>query len=246
MLVGTYRGAPFANCEFLVGRLCELVNKQIKDVRQPGRLDETLPESIILAIATHVWLEWTHPYGDGNGRTGRLLEHFVLLESGVPDLVCHLLSNFYNKTKERYIEMLQAATKKGLHTFLSYAIEGFRDELEGLMLSITDYQVDMTWNAFVSAQFAGLSRTSDLRRKALAEEMPLAPTSFANLLLQVSKLYLGLNVAKALPRDLQHLVEQGLVAKDESGSFRANIDRVLQFLPNVKCRGGSEDLHQKA
>jgi len=47
------------------------------------------------AIVTHVYLKWIHPFGDGNGRTGRLLEFYILLRAGLPNIVSHVLSNFY-------------------------------------------------------------------------------------------------------------------------------------------------------
>ncbi|MBW2661693.1 MAG: Fic family protein, partial [Deltaproteobacteria bacterium] len=36
-----------------------------------------------------------HPFGDGNGRTARLLEFEALLSSGVPAPSSQLLSNHY-------------------------------------------------------------------------------------------------------------------------------------------------------
>jgi hypothetical protein len=54
---------------------------------------------LIAAVVAHVYFEWIHPFGDGNGRTGRLIELKLLLEAGVPQPAAHLLSNHYNATR---------------------------------------------------------------------------------------------------------------------------------------------------
>ncbi|NOY75701.1 MAG: hypothetical protein GXP32_07900 [Kiritimatiellaeota bacterium] len=30
----------------------------------------------------HVYIAWIHPFGDGNGKTARLMEFYLLLRSG--------------------------------------------------------------------------------------------------------------------------------------------------------------------
>jgi len=40
-----------------------------------------------------------HPFGDSNGRTARLIEFYILLRAGLPDMVSHILSNHYNDTR---------------------------------------------------------------------------------------------------------------------------------------------------
>ena len=51
---------------------------------------------IIKAIVAHLYIAWIHPFGDGNGRTARLLELQILLNSNIPTPAAHLLSNHYN------------------------------------------------------------------------------------------------------------------------------------------------------
>ena len=48
-----------------------------------------LVDAVVQAIVTHVYLEWIHPFGDGNGRTGRLLEFYILLRWGIRHRVPH-------------------------------------------------------------------------------------------------------------------------------------------------------------
>ena len=64
-----------------------------------------------------------HPFGDGNGRTGRLLELAILLEAGLPQPVCHLLSNHYNLTRASYYREPDrgSRTSDGIYGFIAYA-----------------------------------------------------------------------------------------------------------------------------
>ena len=82
-------------------------------------------------------LEWIHPFGDGNGRTGRLLEFYILLRAGLPSIVSHILSNFYNETRPEYYRQLDTARKKcDLTGFIKYAVRGFRDGLKEHFLAL--------------------------------------------------------------------------------------------------------------
>ncbi|WP_433223897.1 Fic family protein [Dactylosporangium sp. CS-047395] len=42
------------------------------------------PLAMIKAMLAHLYLAWIHPFGDGNGRTARLIESQLLLQAGVP------------------------------------------------------------------------------------------------------------------------------------------------------------------
>ncbi|NJN71060.1 MAG: hypothetical protein HC801_12855, partial [Nitrospira sp.] len=82
----------------LFDRFCEWLKKEF--CFDSG--SQSFEDAVIQAIVTHVYLEWIHPFGDGNGRTGRLLEFYILLRAGNPDISSHILSNFYNETRAEY------------------------------------------------------------------------------------------------------------------------------------------------
>jgi hypothetical protein len=75
--------------------------------------------AILKAMVAHLYLAWTHPFGDGNGRTARLIEFHILLSAGVPSPAAHLFSNHYNQTRAEYYRQLDRASKSGGHPFLS-------------------------------------------------------------------------------------------------------------------------------
>ncbi|MGI0129821.1 MAG: Fic family protein, partial [Thermoplasmata archaeon] len=106
VVVARYRGAPWQDCDYLLDQLCEWL-------KGPGFTppDQTmrLPYAILKAVAAHLYLAWIHPFGDGNGRTARLMELQILLAAGVPTPATHLLSNHYNQTRSEYQRVLDEA-----------------------------------------------------------------------------------------------------------------------------------------
>ena len=111
VLVGNvYRGAPAEDCEFLLEKLCTWLNS---DDFSPAEEEFRIPFALIKAIVAHVYLAWIHPFGDGNGRTARLLEFHILFANGIPLPAAHLLSGHYNLTRVGYYRELARASASG-------------------------------------------------------------------------------------------------------------------------------------
>ena len=111
MVVGSYRGAPWQDCEYLVGDgRCEWLESG--DFEPPNREWE-IPYALLKAVMAHLYIAWIHPFDDGNGRTARLMELQILLAAGVPMPATHLLSNHYNATRAEYYRQLDAASASG-------------------------------------------------------------------------------------------------------------------------------------
>lgn len=145
MIVGNvYRGAPAADCEFLLGRLCEWLNSE--EFAAP---DEELkvPLALVKAVVAHIYLAWIHPFGDGNGRTARLVEFHILLASGVPVPAAHLLSDHYNLTRSQYYRELAKASKSGgdILPFIAYALNGFLDGIREQIKRVREQQMRVAW-----------------------------------------------------------------------------------------------------
>ncbi len=61
----------------------------------------------------HYQFEAIHPFSDGNGRTGRILNILVLMQAGLLDLPTLYLSRHIVRTKGEYYRLLQNVTLKG-------------------------------------------------------------------------------------------------------------------------------------
>ena len=235
--VGNYRGAPAEDCEYLLGRLCDWLNSS--DFKSGDRSELRLVLPIIAAIVAHLYLAWIHPFGDGNGRTARLIELQILFSSGVPMPAAHLLSNHYNQTRTEYYRQLARASQKGggVISFLTYAVQGFVDGLRAQLDLVRSQQWDVAWRDYVHEAFHDETGSVARRRRNLildlsdqAEGVPRAKVS------QVSPRVAGAYATvtdMTLTRDLIELAKMGLLVKEPSG-WRARRESILAFLP----RGG--------
>jgi len=230
--VGRYRGAPADECEYLLNRLADWLNSTT--FRAPNG-EETI-YAIIKAVVAHLYIAWIHPFGDGNGRTARLLEFKILLMGGLPQPTAHLLSNHYNKTKSEYYRQLDAASRSGgnILPFIEYAVQGLVDGLREQVEFIRKHQWSVAWTNFVHESFSGEKSRSDHRRRSLALELskkpgPIPIRELALLSPALALEYAG-KTTKTLTRDINALIEKELVKKTPKGLV-ANRGKILAFLP---------------
>ncbi len=71
------------------------------------------PDPIIRMAAAHYQFEAIHPFTDGNGRTGRILNTLYLIDKKLLDLPILYLSRFINEHRAEYYRLLLAVTTSG-------------------------------------------------------------------------------------------------------------------------------------
>jgi len=233
--VGPYLAPEHKYVPELIQNLCVWIGKEFhyKD-------GQNFSTAVVQAIVTHVYIEWIHPFGDGNGRTGRLLEFYILLRAGLPSIVSHILSNFYNLTRPEYYRQLDRARKKrDLTEFIQYALQGFRDGLKENLNIIQESQLSIFWQHYIYEKFADLRYTKSSvfkRKRALILQMPINKHFTADELLEITP-----DVAKryatvgkpTVARDLKELQELNLIRK-EGRSYIANTKVLKDMMPDKK------------
>ncbi len=232
VIVGSYRGAPAEDCEYLMEAFCDW----FECLESP---DERLPElstSILRAILAHLYIAWIHPFGDGNGRTARLIELQTLLAYGVPSCAAQLLSNHYNETRPEYYRQLDRSSANGGDPlpFIEYALAGFVDGLREQLEYIRRFQLGLAWESYIHGEFLNKNRPSDVRRRDLIVELSAhnEPVSRADLPLvspKVASAYAS-KTEKTVTRDINALTEMGLLVRKEGG-YQANKEIMLGYLP---------------
>ena len=190
-------------------------------------------------MIAHLYIAWIHPFGDGNGRTARLVEFLILFGSGVPDIAAHLLSNHYNITRVEYYRQLDASSKSGGNTlpFLRYALEGFIDGLEEQLRYIESHQFNVVWQNFVHESFQATKATKTNKRR---RDLVLALSSSSNPvpLNQISSLNTkialdyGNRHIRTLMRDLHAIQKMDLVEQLPNG-YSAKKQKLSAFLPFI-------------
>ncbi|WP_220182791.1 Fic family protein [Sphaerisporangium album] len=230
--VGTdYRGAPAEDCEHLLDQLCIWFDEF------PNQLGEEYRQAltVIAALLAHLYIAWIHPFGDGNGRTARLVEFQLLNHAGVPTLSAHLPSDYYMRTRTQYYRVLQQTSRPPypVGKFLRYALEGFVDELRDQVKIIQAQQLDVSWVNFVHEMVSDGHTPASVRQRYLV--LDLLPYQFT----QISKIpelsprlaaaYAG-KTRRTVSRDINALDELGLIVR-ERGAVRPFIEQMQAFLP---------------
>ncbi len=221
--VARYRGAPAQDCDYLLGRLCEWINKMDFELGH-----SSFAPAILKAIVAHLYLLWIHPFGDGNGRTARLMEYQLLLSAGISNPATHLLSNHYNETRSEYYLRLDQASKvdNGVMNFLVYALQGFVDGLTEQINTIKDQIRKDVWTNYVHRQFRGRSSPTDIRRRYLVLDLPddgklVRRRDIRLLSPRLAEAYAG-KTDKTITRDINALDKMELIVKTTRGIFANN------------------------
>ena len=231
--VGPYKCPRPQDVPVLLECLCEWLQEQFGFNSDA----QTFADAVIQAIVTHVYIEWIHPFGDGNGRTGRLLEFYILLRAGNPDIGSHILSNFYNSTRAEYYRQIEKANKeRDLSSFIAYAVQGYRDGLKDSLRTIQDSQFKLGWRTLIYDRFAGQSyrkKTVFKRRRDLALNMPLGKDLSIDELITLTpalaREYSTLT-KRTLLRDLAVLMKMELVTGQDD-LYRTNAGLLRQQMP---------------
>jgi Fic family protein len=237
VVVGNYRCPDYRDVPFLIESYCRFLQETFR--YQDGK--QKFSDIFIEAIVAHVYLEWIHPFGDGNGRTGRLLEFYVLSRGGNPDITLHILSNHYNLTRPEYYRQLDKASKTGdLTEFIRYALVGYRDGLRQTLEKIQESQLKMTWQKYVYDQFGtvdiGAHKDVFKRRRAFALEMPIDKkftfVEIPDLNITLAKLYSNIH-ERTIMRDIDELIELKILIK-EGNEYFANVSALNRMIAKRK------------
>lgn len=127
-LPGTYIGNPDTHEAIYTPPVgADLIKAKLsnweKFIHESGHLDPL----IIMAVA-HYQFEAIHPFEDGNGRTGRVLNVLVLIAAGLLSQPILYLSRYIIENKGAYYRLLQRVTADGdWQSWILFMLEGIRD-----------------------------------------------------------------------------------------------------------------------
>ena len=96
---------------------------------------------VIRAVVGHFYVIAIHPFGDGNGRTARAVESYLLYQAGVNARGYYSLANYYYRHREEYISTLDHVlfeSDPDLTPFVMFALRGLDGELETVHREVLD------------------------------------------------------------------------------------------------------------
>lgn len=99
-------------------------------------------DPLVRMAAAHYQFEAIHPFTDGNGRTGRILNVLMLVEAGVVHLPVLYLSRYLIEHKQDYYRLLRGVTASGQwEEWILYVLEGVAQTSMATVQKITDIRL---------------------------------------------------------------------------------------------------------
>jgi Fic family protein len=90
--------------------------------------DQVAIQPLVRMAVMHYQFEAIHPFTDGNGRTGRVLNSLFLIEQGLLDLPILYLSRYIIRNKDEYYRLLRGVTREGAwEPWIIYILRGVEE-----------------------------------------------------------------------------------------------------------------------
>lgn len=201
--------------EKLMSKFCEWINSEPAIALDP----------FLRASLAHYHIGLIHPFGDGNGRTARVIEAILLRTSNIK-FIPTMLSNFYYHHMDDYFWAFSLPRKNKTHDvtpFLKFTLEGVIDSLneikEGMTghlkrLLMRDYVALLKEKKEITQRQADLIQTLLYAKPITLKDLFITPP--------YNVLYRSVSERTAR-RDVAKLVEKGLF-KEENGTYRLNFE----------------------
>ena len=122
-----------------------VILKALDNLEQYINNDELSDVHPLIKMAIiHVQFESIHPFYDGNGRTGRIINIIYLVQKGLLDIPVLYLSRYIVKNKPRYYELLQRVrTRNDWESWILYLLEGVKQTSIGTIEDIIQIREEM-------------------------------------------------------------------------------------------------------
>lgn len=185
--------------------------------------EESPFDPLVRCAIGHYQFEAIHPFGDGNGRTGRILMVLQLVQQGLLNQPTLFISGYINAHRQDYYRLLANVTTQGNWSeFLLFMLEGFyqqAQETKATLLAVMQ----------LLQEFKQQLRASDYRRVPfeLAEHVfshPVTTPLLAGRELDVHY--------KTASKHLAQLAALGLLENTQVGRYHFYLNRPLLTVLN--------------
>lgn len=164
-------------------------------------------DPLVKMAIIHHQFESIHPFYDGNGRTGRIVNILYLILQGLLDLPILYLSKYIIETKAEYYKLLQSVRDNGSwEEWLIYMIKGVEETAKDTIIIIQRIQVLMRKQKF------------EIRAKYKFYSQDLLNNLFKHPYTKIEFLVKDLEVTRiTATKYLDELAEGGILHKEKIG-----------------------------
>jgi Fic family protein len=179
-------------------------------------------DPVVRMAVAHYQFEAIHPFTDGNGRTGRIINILFLIEQGLLDQPTLYLSRYINQHREDYYRLLLEVTSKGAwEPWILYMLEAVEDTAVWTRAKIRAIKRQME----ETVRHVATSRPKIYSRE-LIEVIFVQPYCRTNDLVK-----LGIGTRKTAAKYLGDLVSAGVLKERKEGREKLYINsRFLDLL----------------
>lgn len=190
---------------------------------------------VIRAVVAHFYVVSIHPFGDGNGRTSRAVESYLLYQAGINARGFYSLANYYYENRAEYIRRLglvQLQITNDLTPFILFALRGLSKELKAVHSEVIEEVRIISFRDFARETLGSQGRLGARGERLLNFVIELSAQTVSmsdlrNRIHPMSRFYSEVT-PRTLTRDVRFLEQQGLI-KIEDGNIKANLGIMDKF-----------------
>lgn len=174
-------------------------------------------DPLVKMAIMHFQFESIHPFYDGNGRTGRILNILYLVCTGLQKLPILYLSSHIIRNKPDYYRLLQGVRENGdWESWISYMIRGVENTAKETILLIEDLKVLMA------------EMKNQLRDNYKFYSQELLNNLFAHPYTKIEFIVRDLGVSRITAANyLNHLAADGVLRKERLGTGNYYVNEKL-------------------
>lgn len=226
---GSYSAPPYQDVPALMASFTRWLNEPPASAWPP----------VVRALAAHFYFVAIHPFVDGNGRTGRAIESFVLYQAGINVLGFYSLANYYYRQGGNYYEALNQAlfrSNGNLTEFIKFGARGLVEEMNAVHDEALRAGRQYAFLEHARRTLRDSSLRTDVRERLLDFLVGLDSETIGEAELYgrrhlLASMYAGKSV-RMIRRDVTQLLELELLARD-NGNICANLGLMDQFQPDT-------------
>ena len=188
----------------------EEILKYMKNLEDYINNDEDMVDPLIKLAMIHYQFESIHPFYDGNGRTGRIINILYLVLKDLIDTPILYLSKYIIRNKIKYYELFQATRETGdFEEWIIYMLVGIEEMAEETIGIINKIRNEI------------LSMKHELRDKTKIYSKELLEALFYEFYTKIPYIQKQLGVSdKTAQKYLDNLVELGFLTSEKIGRER--------------------------
>jgi len=242
---GQYRSHPASVGDYVPPQTGEEVRRLMREFVEWMNTPPVVNwDTIIRALVAHFYVVSIHPFGDGNGRTSRAVESFMLYQGKVNARGFYSLANFYYLNRGAYVwhlDNVRFNSANDLTPFLMFALNGLVGELQGIHSEVIKEVKFISYRDYARQIFqhdgGGLGTKAGERLFHFLIALGREPLPLSELRTRkgaASSLYRNVSY-RTMQRDLAFLKDKELV-RITDGAIVPNLEVMEQFTAAEELR----------